>query len=98
LRSHTGDQTQPQHQSQHAGTIVRRRYKAHIRKCQPMAYIMMVVRSSRWHLQYTPDPQVIPILVSAKLQREPQHCELNIIGQKAFIQNVFIVYKIDFQG
>ena len=37
-------------------------------------------------------------IVSAKLQREPQHCELNIIGQKVFIQNILNVYKIGFQG
>ena len=35
-----GDQTQPHHQSQRAGNLVRRGSKAHICKCYPMAYIM----------------------------------------------------------
>ena len=41
----------PHHHSQHTETEARRRSKAHIRKCQPMAYLMMVVRSSRQRLQ-----------------------------------------------
>ena len=45
-----GGQTQPHHYSQHMDTGPCRESKAHICKCHPMAYIIMVVRSNRQDL------------------------------------------------